>query len=159
MITYPVNTATDRFTFNLGATTRRNQLWPRADGQAIANADPGLIVLQESIAALPVFNPATQRLDSGTWIDTPANQTAVFTFTAIALTAEELAVNADNADRAAKRLLVKNAIPTLRQWAIDARAVTVTSGNAVATLQTIVNRLATFFDRFADLLEVQRMDR
>lgn len=54
---------------------------------------------------------------------------------------------------AARRANFHGAIATLRQWAIDARAVTVTQQNAVAVLQTIVNRLATFFDNFADLLE------
>lgn len=46
-----------------------------------------------------------------------------------------------------------NAVAVLRQWAADADAVTVTSGNAVATLATVVDRLGVFFDRFADLLE------
>lgn len=46
-------------------------------------------------------------------------------------------------------------IATLRQWAADARATNVTQGNAVATLQTVVNRLGTFFDRFADDLETR----
>ena len=48
---------------------------------------------------------------------------------------------------------IRAALPVLRQWASDARATTVTSGNAVATLQVVVNRLGTFFDNFADLLE------
>ena len=46
------------------------------------------------------------------------------------------------------------AIATLRQWAADARNTTVTSGNAVAVLGVVVQRLGTFFDRFADLLTV-----
>jgi hypothetical protein len=45
------------------------------------------------------------------------------------------------------------AVPVLRQWATDARATTVTQGNAVATLQVVVTRLGTFFDNFADLLQ------
>ena len=48
-----------------------------------------------------------------------------------------------------------NAVATLRQWADDADAVTVTSGNAVATLALVVDRLGVFFDRFADLVEHQ----
>lgn len=46
-----------------------------------------------------------------------------------------------------------NAITTLREWADDAESTTVTSGNAVAVLNTVVDRLGIFFDRFADLLE------
>lgn len=52
-----------------------------------------------------------------------------------------------------KRQAVTNAVATLRQWADDAEATTVTSGNAVATLNTVVDRLGVFFDRFADLVE------
>jgi len=44
-------------------------------------------------------------------------------------------------------------VATLRQWASDARGTSVTSGNAVATLQVVVNRLGVFFDQFADLLQ------
>lgn len=159
MITYPVNIETDRFTFKLSGDVRRTQRWPRADGQRIANAAPGLIILQESRAAVPSFNPLTQKLSEGAWVDDEPNQTAIWTRTVLALSSEELATVADSADREAKRTLVANAIPTLRQWAIDARAVTVTSGNAVQTLQVVVTRLATFFDRFADLLQAQRLDQ
>jgi hypothetical protein len=52
-----------------------------------------------------------------------------------------------------KRAQVHAAVATLRQWSIDADAVTVTPGNAVATLQTTMDRLSVFFDRFADLIE------
>jgi len=47
---------------------------------------------------------------------------------------------------------LSGAVVTLRQWATDAQAVTVTAGNAVQTLQIVVGRLGIFFDRFADLL-------
>lgn len=50
----------------------------------------------------------------------------------------------------------RDAVATLRTWADQARATTVTSSNTTATLQTVVNRLATFFDRFADLVEHQK---
>lgn len=55
--------------------------------------------------------------------------------------------------REARENNLSGSIATLRQWAADARAVTVTPGNSVATLQTVTNRLGVFFDRFADLLE------
>lgn len=48
---------------------------------------------------------------------------------------------------------VISAVPTLRTWASDAAATTVTPGNSVAVLQTVVNRLGVFFSRFADLVE------
>lgn len=117
-----------------------------------------MVALRESESAKPSFNPLTQKL-SGAWVDDPQANTAVFTWSVVSLTAEEAAAAALEADRDAKRQLVAQAIPTLRQWASDARGVTVTSGNAVATLQTVVNRLGTFFDRFADLLEGTRIDR
>ena len=60
-------------------------------------------------------------------------------------------------DRATKGTAVDQAVATLRQWADDAEAVTVTSGNAVATLQTVVDRLGVFFDRFADLIESDKL--
>lgn len=58
--------------------------------------------------------------------------------------------------KAAAKALLEQSIPTMRQWASDARGTTVTSGNAVATLQVVVNRLGTFFDKFADLLELRK---
>lgn len=60
------------------------------------------------------------------------------------------------ADRQRTRQVnVEQAVATLRQWADQAAATTVTNGNAVNTLQTVVNRLGVFFDRFADLVENQ----
>jgi hypothetical protein len=70
-----------------------------------------------------------------------------------AWTADELAARTKAAAVAARNTALTNAIDTLRQWASDARGTTVTSGNAVATLQVVVNRLGVFFDRFADDLE------
>lgn len=76
-----------------------------------------------------------------------------------ALTAEELAVIADDADRKAKMASIGGKVSVLRQWADDAESTTVTSGNAVATLQQVVNRLGKFFDNFADLIEGRRYDK
>jgi hypothetical protein len=70
-------------------------------------------------------------------------------------TADELTAQQKAAAAAARTTELTTAIDTLRQWASQSRSTTVTSGNAVATLQTVVNRLGTFFDRFADLLENQ----
>jgi hypothetical protein len=70
-----------------------------------------------------------------------------------------LAAEADTADRDAKRASVAAAIPWLRAQADAGRAVTVTAGNAQATLANLVDIVAEFFDHFADLLEAQRVDQ
>lgn len=62
------------------------------------------------------------------------------------LTVDELAVR----DRRAR---LAAAADVLREWAAEAALVTVTSTNAVQVLNVVVDRLAVFFDRFADLLE------
>jgi|RhiMethySRZTD1v2_1073278.scaffolds.fasta_scaffold184549_2 hypothetical protein len=107
----------------------------------------------------PAFNPATQKLVL-TVVETgsaPIVMTRSWTITA--LTAPELAALADASSRLAKRQLVAQAIPTLRTWATQLEAVTVTSGNAVATLQSLIDRQEIFYARFADLLEAQRVDQ
>lgn len=52
---------------------------------------------------------------------------------------------------------VDTAVTTLRQWAGDAETTVATSGNAVAVLQQVVDRLGVFFDRFADLIESDKL--
>ncbi len=64
----------------------------------------------------------------------------------------------DDEDREQKGTNVSQAVTTLRQWAVDAAGTTVTTGNQVAVLQQVVDRLGTFFDRFADLIESRRLD-
>jgi hypothetical protein len=76
-------------------------------------------------------------------------------YTVRAKTVDELAAEADAADRAAKGVSVAAAIPWLRAQADAGRAVTVTAGNAQATLTNLVALVAHFFDHFADLLESQ----
>lgn len=147
-ITYPVNVETNRFTFKLGTNVTRNVKWPRHDGGQLQSAATNLVILVERVAATAAFNPATHKLDAGTWIDDAPNQTATFTRLVVPLTQGEL-------DENTRMTNLRASIATLRTWANDARNTTVTSGNHIATTQTIVNRLGTFFDRFADLLEVQ----
>jgi hypothetical protein len=67
-----------------------------------------------------------------------------------------LAAEAAAADLAAKRTQLTNSVATLRQWADDAESTTATSGNAVAVLNTLLDRLAVFFDHFADMIESRR---
>ncbi len=64
----------------------------------------------------------------------------------------------DQEDREQKADNVSQAVTTLRQWASDAAGTTVTTGNQVTVLQQVVDRLGTFFDRFADLIESKRLD-
>ncbi len=64
----------------------------------------------------------------------------------------------DSEDREQKGTNVSQAVTALRQWALDAQSTTVTSPNAVVTLQIVVDRLGIFFDRFADLIESRRLD-
>lgn len=157
-LTYPVDVDA-RFTFKLGELTKRGARWPRADGQALTGAATNLVILREVRAAEPVFDPATERLGPGVWVDDEAAGTATWTRPVLALTSEEIAARAEAADREAKRQELANAIATLRSWSDQAESTTVTSGNAVQTLQVTVNRLGIFFDRFADMLEVQGVDQ
>jgi hypothetical protein len=68
-------------------------------------------------------------------------------------TQAELAARATAAAVDARNTELANAIDTLRTWAAQARGTTVTTANHLATTQTVVTRLGTFFDRFADDLE------
>ena len=70
-------------------------------------------------------------------------------------TQTELDAEAAQADRETKRSNYQGAVATLRQWSDQAEGVTVTQGNAVATLQTLVDRQAVFYDRFADLIDAE----
>ena len=63
--------------------------------------------------------------------------------------------NADAADRDVKRGNYQGAVTTLRTWSDQAETTTVTSGNAVATLQQMVDRSGLMWDRLADLIEAE----
>lgn len=159
-ITYPVDVQADRFTFKLGGETVRGKVWPRADGGELVNANTNLVILKESVAPLPTpIDEATEKYSAGAWVDDEQAQTAVFTRTIIPKTQEEQDAYTELQDRAAKRVQLANAIATLRNWSDQAGAVTVTTGNAVNVLQQVVDNLSIFYDRFADLLEVQGIDQ
>lgn len=83
------------------------------------------------------------------------NGTLTVTWTPVPKTQAETDAFNLAADRAAKAAAVTNAVTTLRSWAAAADSTTVTAGNAVTVLQTVVDRLGVFFDRFADLVESQ----
>ena len=111
----------------------------------------------------PPFDEGTQRLVR-TNVITSTNLTVAWNI--VQLTRDELDERAAEeaarairialeADRRTKRDRVLAAVDTLRQWKVDADATTVTPGNAVATVQQLVNRFGTLSDNMADLLEAQ----
>ena len=104
--------------------------------------------------AQPAYNSTNEYLTQTT---TVTNGTVVIDWIVINKAQQQLddeaAAAALAADLAAKRQAVSNAVATLRTWSDQAESTVVTSGNAVATLQTMVDRLGVFFDRFADKVE------
>ena len=105
----------------------------------------------------PAFDPAVEKIVIGDSVSPTEHHR---TKTVTALTQAELDALADTADRTAKGANISPAmINTLRTWATQAGNTTVTQGNAVNTLQTMVNRMGTFFSRFADLIESRRYDQ
>lgn len=137
----------------LFTSTRTDGYIPEALGKI------GVEVVRIVQVASPAYNAATQKLVATT-VESGSNPIVLTRdWSVVALTQPELDAIADNTARAAKRTLVANAIPTLRTWATQLEAVTVTSGNAVATLQALIDRQEVFYARFADLLEAQRIDK
>lgn len=109
------------------------------------------------IDAPPTFDEATEALERGD-VELVAG-VPTRAYTKRAKTAEELAAEADDADRNTKGVTVAQAIPWLRQQAETARGVTVTSTNAVAVLGGLVKNVGQFYDHFADFLEARRFDQ
>lgn len=112
----------------------------------------------------PSYDPATQHPPVLQKTLSADKSTLTYSWSApVALTQVEIdarnAAISDIADRDGKRVNVKNAVATLRQWASDAQGVTVTTANNTAVTQQLVDRMAIFFDRFADLIEAQRLDQ
>ena len=113
-------------------------------------------IIPYEIDDIPEFDPATQKVK---------NERVVLLTkvrdkkTVIALTPKEFAKIADNTDRDEKMARMRSKVAVLRGWAETARGVTVTSGNAVAVLQGVVDNLEKFYDAFADLIEGRRFDQ
>lgn len=105
----------------------------------------------------PTFDPMTQVLEGGGVVLVDGQPTRVYTVRD--KTGEEFAAEAAESDREQKGVNVGQAIAVLRGWADQMDGVTVTTQNAVNVLQQFVNRQAVFYDRFADLLEYQRLDQ
>ena len=104
----------------------------------------------------PTYDPATEVLERGDVTVVAGVPTVEYTVRD--KTQAELDAEADETDRQAKGVNLANAVTTLRNWADQMEGVTVTTGNAVNVLQQFVDRQAVFYDRFADLLEYQRID-
>jgi hypothetical protein len=79
-------------------------------------------------------------------------------YTVRAKTPEELAAEADVAERRVKAASVALAVPWLREQSDIAAGLTVTAGNANALLAGLIDNVGQFYGYFADLLEAQRFD-
>lgn len=91
-------------------------------------------------------------LDAGTVTVTDAGQSPVTSVADPDIIADMVAAVAGDV----RRTRLATASATLRQWAADARATNVgpmTVAQHKAVTQTVIDRLGTFFDRFADLLD------
>lgn len=123
----------------------------------LSHKNPPMKLVPVVVSPDPAFDPAAEKLQRAADVITLTELTE--SQEVVAKTAQEQADYADQQDSSTKRTNVANSIATLRAWATEASAATVTSGNAVATLQVIVNRLGTFFDRFADMVEGHNLDQ
>lgn len=158
-ITYPVNVNADLFTFKLGTNVARNATWPRIDGMQLSGAPTNLIILKQFASTTPTYTNTSHKLADGIWVDNTNLQTATFTNSLLVLTVQESNQVQQTLQRATQRNNLSNAIVTLRAWSDQAEGTIVTGPNTIATLQTIVTRLGIFFDEFADLLEIQRINQ
>lgn len=145
MTLYSYDDAAGGWTFGLPAVVtlpdgRRHHSPGRLDDATLAAGDPTTLPVVDD----PVDPPAGQELAGHTLTREGDTVRRSWTYTPIPQ---------DRLDRAARETDLAGSIATLRQWADDARGTTVTQINAVTVLGTVVNRLGTFFDRFADLLE------
>lgn len=74
------------------------------------------------------------------------------------------AQQSDTSDRQQKGTRVKQSIAALRQWALDGASVVagwdaMTAAQRTAATKVAIERQGIFYDRFADFLEWQRMDK
>lgn len=151
-ITYPVST-NDFFSFRIGTNEWvRNQRWKRSDGMPLTGTNAALVIRREIQGAIPNYTNTSHKLAPGTWAEDTNAQTATFTYSLAVLSAGE-------SNQIVKTLNLSNSIVTLRLWSTQAAGTTVTTNNHVTVLQTMVTRMGIFFDRFADLLEVQHLDQ
>jgi hypothetical protein len=117
---------------------------------------PELLAYLRFVTIVETVQPA----DTPTHTTTPGvsrvGDVVTRTWTPRAFTQAELTARAAEDARLAKAgNLNAAAVTWLRNRATAADAVTVTSGNAVAVVQSLCDDLAIFFARFADFVEVQ----
>lgn len=91
MITYPVD-ITKTYTFKVDGKVNRRAKWPNDWGTPL---EVEQVILEESMAPLPVegvdYDPETQKIGPGEWIDDELNQTATFVRPVVQLTETEIA--------------------------------------------------------------------
>ena len=158
MITYPVDVQNSRFTFISGGVPVRGKIWPAADGMQIPDLDPSVSVLEEFRTPDPAFDPATQKLDDGAWVDDIPNQTATFSRSVVSLSQAELDAVAAAADRDSKKQTLAGVISTYELWESQLQGYTVTTGNSLATLQNLIDHQRQMYRDFAYLLEWLRIN-
>lgn len=154
-ITFPVSSDARFVAYRIstGEILRKDMKWPNKAGLPVT-FDPDIAAAIIVNVPAPAFDPATEKLEKQETLDAP-NEQYLVSFLAVALSQSELDAYAEQQDLQQKRTQLINAINTLRQWSTEAQAVTVTSGNAVNVLQNLIDKQATFYSRFADLLETQ----
>ncbi len=116
-----------------------------------AGLDPNVEILKVVDLEKPIYDSSTQKLSRK---ETESKGVISRGYEVQELSQEELAVKAELQALNEKRVVITQAIPVLRRWAEDANAVTVTTQNAVSVLNILIPRIGTFFDKFADLLEI-----
>lgn len=171
-LTYPVDLSKRYTIFNTDTMSPHvdglgkqfvNIKWPTPDGFLPSNLNPKIKILLHVVATQPVagvdYDPNTQKIERQPPVADLVAETYTYNWNIVNLTQNEIDRIIDDQDRNQKLTNVKNSIATMRSWATEAQNTTVTSGNAVSVLQTVTNRLGVFFDRFADLLEAQRIDK
>lgn len=141
--------------------------WPArklADGTLVRpgteGTTPALLDAVGAVAVVdtgPDYDPALQVLVGHSLSDVAGTPTIVYTYRD--RTAQELAADADNAEREAKAVSVGQAVTWLRARAAEYRAHTATVADHLPTTNTMIDNDAVFFDGFADLLEGLHLDR
>lgn len=104
----------------------------------------------------PRFDAATEILVRGDVVLVEGSP--VRDYTVRSKTVDEIAADADTADRDAKRASVAQAVGWLRTQAETARSTTATTQNAVPVLNGVIDNVGLFYDHFADFLEAHRFD-
>lgn len=156
MISYPITDRENRrFTFRDSNGTHRGILWPDGDGNPLSNPAQDLVIMEEFIAPVPAFDIATEKLDSGEWIDDEANQTTTFTQTVISKTAEEQLEYTEEQDIQSNKATLATVISTYQIWRDQTNGLVVQSNIAdvVSNLQQLIDHQSQMYRDFAYVLK------